>query len=187
MSSPSIKTKRARQVSDFMYNNHRNIEIDPTLDELFPSNARAKESRELTPYTMQSSETVRKKAFEDMEVPIYSLQTTSYSFKATISDKPDAVFAEGSLIGNFYTIDGAVRLEKVRFIGKFKGAVEVSSNRDEPIYFEGAISNLLLIRSHPEQRFDDNLDELTYFETTFSGFFKGSFYRWADCPSLRSM
>ena len=61
--------------------------------------------------------------FLDMEVPIYKLQSTSASFKAAISSSEDAFFAEGSLIGSFYTIDGRVTLKKVRFVGNFKGVV----------------------------------------------------------------
>ena len=61
-----------------------------------------------------------------MEVPIYKLRTNSYTIKATLSEEENSFFAEGTLIGNFYTIDGQVKLEKVKFIGNFKGSVEFS-------------------------------------------------------------
>ena len=82
-----------------------------------------------------------------MEVPIYKLQTSSCSFKATLSDNQDAFFAEGSLIGNFYTIDGRVDIKKVRFIGSFKGVVEYGTLTSEDIYFEGLITQFLIIRN----------------------------------------
>jgi len=72
-----------------------------------------------------SSQTIRKeKDYQDMDVPIYRLQTTSYTIDATMSEEENSFFATGTLIGNFYTIDGQVKLEKVKFIGNFKGAVE---------------------------------------------------------------
>ena len=70
-----------------------------------------------------------------MDVPIYKLQTLSYSFKSTISNNDDAYFAEGSLIGKFYTLEGQVNIEKIRFIGNFKGSVEYSEHKTGCIYF----------------------------------------------------
>ena len=69
-----------------------------------------------------------------MDVPIYKLQTTSYTIKA-LSEEQNPFFAEGTLIGNFYTIDGQVKLDKVKFFGNFKGSVEYSDDNPSDIYF----------------------------------------------------
>ena len=51
------------------------------------------------------------------------------------------------MIGNFYTIDGRVDIKKVRFIGNFKGVVEYGTLASEDMYFEGLITQFLIIRN----------------------------------------
>lgn len=70
-----------------------------------------------------------------MDVPIYKVRNVTYSIQATLSDHENAFFAKGNLIGNFYNIDGQVKLEDVQFIGSFKGAVEYDQNNLDVIYF----------------------------------------------------
>jgi len=46
-----------------------------------------------------SSKTIRKeKDYQDMDVPIYRLQTTSYTIDATMSEEENSFFATGTLI-----------------------------------------------------------------------------------------
>ena len=90
----------------------------------------------------------------DMKVPIYRMRTVKCSFKATMPSTQDAYFAEGCLVGNFYTIDQPVILINVRFIGEFKGVVQKSPRQEDAIYFEGSISRFLIIHDHKEEAFE---------------------------------
>ena len=64
------------------------------------------------------------------------------------------------MIGTFYTIAGRVNLERVRFVGNFKGVVEYSELSEEEIYFEGLISNFKIIRNFSKEEEEEGMREV---------------------------
>lgn len=89
------------------------------------------------------------------DIPIYQLQTKDFDFEAKLSSKPNQFCAYGDIVGNFYTVDEAVRLQNVYFVGRFKGAVEIDVDNKNPfcfkgIHFEGTITHFLLLSTIQE-------------------------------------
>ena len=126
MKTPENKIKKAKQVNDsHNRTGYKHEVVDASLDEIIPLefNPRSGSSSNSALTGTHNRNIFSKDQFENEDVPIYKLNTTGYSLKATLSDDKDALFAEGCLIGSFYTTEGQVKLQKVKFYGNFKGVV----------------------------------------------------------------
>jgi hypothetical protein len=87
----------------------------------------------------------------DMDVPIYQLKAQPVaSFKANLSKHSDSFFACGNLVGQFYTLEKPVKLERVCFTGNFKGVL--IGEKSKELYFEGLISDILIFRPHKDEK-----------------------------------